>query len=124
MASSLSNTIQSIGNTIASWLGFGSVPEKGPLHDLLKWGPALTEQYAEGILKGLPAVTSAAETVAGAFSGLGSLEPTRGFTGGFARSGSLQFNAPLVVVQGDASEDTAKLAADLILKKMRKYVAS
>jgi len=70
-------------------------------------------------------VTKAAESVAGAFSGVGALEPNvTGFTGGFAQKGTLEFNAPLVVIQGDASEATAKLASDLILKKMRKYVVS
>jgi TP901 family phage tail tape measure protein len=127
--SSLTSTLSSIAGTVSSWLGFGSVPEKGPLHDLLKWGPALTEQFAEGILSELPKVTEAAGNVAGAFSEFDKLKPPRAslggaFPGGFAQPGGLQFNAPLVVIQGDASEDTAKLAADLILKNMRKYVAS
>ena len=47
-----------------------------------------------------------------------------GFNRGFAeKATALEFNAPLVVVEGDASEATAKLAADLIMKKMHKYVA-
>jgi hypothetical protein len=45
-------------------------------------------------------------------------------TGGFAQRGGLQFNEPFVVIQGDASEDTARLAAHLILKNIQKYVAS
>lgn len=40
------------------------------------------------------------------------------------RPRNLQFNGPLVVVQGDASESTAKLAAKLILRDLRKYVVS
>jgi len=64
------DALSNVGGTIADFLGIGSPAKKGPLHELMKWGPNLVKSYAEGIAAEMPTLESAAKKLAGVFAGV------------------------------------------------------
>lgn len=70
-SSVLTEALNFIGDTIASFLAPGSPPEKGPLSTIDKWGKPLGEMYSEALGEGIkPApIVSSLDTLAQSMSG-------------------------------------------------------
>lgn len=49
----LKNTIGSVSSTVKDYIGIESPAKKGPLKDLMEWGPNLTKTFSEGIAEGI-----------------------------------------------------------------------
>ena len=119
MASGVTDAVSNIGGGIANFLGIGSPAKKGPLRDLMEWGPNLSESFAEGILSGLPKVERAAEGVAASFEGL-----SVGGVANVAGSSAAGFGGVVinVNVKGAVDRRTAEYAARLMERRLRKVM--
>ena len=49
----LKNTIGNVSSTVKDYIGIESPAKKGPLKDLMEWGPNLTKTFSEGIAEGI-----------------------------------------------------------------------
>lgn len=49
----LKNTIGSVSSTVKDYIGIESPAKKGPLKDLMEWGPNLTKTFSDGIAEGI-----------------------------------------------------------------------
>lgn len=49
----LKNTIGSVSSTVKDYIGIESPAKKGPLKDLMEWGPNLTKTFSKGIAEGI-----------------------------------------------------------------------
>jgi len=54
--SDIVSAITGIGETVADFLGFGSVPSLGPLREVPAWGQSLVQEFAKGISTGWSAI--------------------------------------------------------------------
>jgi phage-related protein len=132
MVSAVTDAVSGVADAIKNFLGLGSPAKMGPLNELDKWGPALVKTYAEGIRHTVPELRRAVEHAAKQVSFAASPEftPVVGkiekYQAGVGLAASptkiIQVTGPLVVIEGNADEATARLASELVLRELSRIV--
>lgn len=69
------NAANYVANTVRRILGWYSPPKEGPMHTGDKWGPNMMKTIAEGILRNMPMIEGAVNTVGETIGQIGSLSP-------------------------------------------------
>jgi phage-related protein len=80
------NAVSNVASTIKGYIGFSSPTKEGPGRYADEWAPNLIKMYADGIIRNVGLVESAASTVAGSLSPM-SGGPSGGFDAGAGGGG-------------------------------------
>lgn len=111
------NTIREVSSLVKDYIGIESPSKKGPLKDLMTWGPNLTKTFAEGIASGIGDINAT-------FGNL--VEPTvtkRDMPKPTPTSSSYVVNINNPVVRDDSDIDTLARKIEAVLTNKTRGVA-
>src|SRR6266702_3314292 len=120
MMGGVGQAMQSIGSTIASFLGFHSPAKQGPGKDLMTWGPGLVKGFSDGIIAAKPILQSSLNLLMAPVAQTMSTPPP---VGAASAGGGSGVNVGAIHVHLNGSGGTAQQQGQQVAQEVQKQLA-